>query len=261
MQKVVIPLIAALCLVVFGVVVFLAMKAPTRGMPTPQPLASTSTAPTTPGYTIEVIPNEETPEPLKAPNLERAVTFSGSVPESTQAALRARHAELVARLTADPTNGGAWFNLALVYHEANDYDGAREIWEFLAGALPEDTTALDNLGKLYLYNLKDYPKSESYFMGSIMRNPELTTPYLELFNLYRYSYKTDTAAAVDMMSLMKARFPGNTDPHMLLAGYYRDTKDYAHARVEYEAALDIARTAGNVALVGAIGNELSSLPQ
>jgi tetratricopeptide (TPR) repeat protein len=227
------------------------------------PLPSGSTATTTGalqgnGFTIEQVPLGEAESGM--PDLTRGVHFSGNIPADVRTIIETRTAEIVARLKKDPTQGGDWFNLAIEYHQANDFDGAREVWEFLVGVLPDDTTSYDNLGKLYHFNLKEYPKAESYFKQSIALKPELITPYLELFDLYRYSYKQNTSAAVDIMTEAKNKFPGNTDPYLLLAGYYRDRGQYASARTEYEAAMDIARTAGDVALMNSIGNELGNLP-
>src|SRR3989344_7423213 len=124
-----------------------------------------------PGYTITPIPLDDTiRSPL--PDLSRGIAFSESVPEPARVALTEQARSLAAILNDDPTRADSWFNLAIVYHSANDYDGARMVWEFLTKVVPEDTTSYDNLGKLYHFSLRDYPKAESYFNQSIAVNPE-----------------------------------------------------------------------------------------
>lgn len=244
-----------LILCVVGAYFFFDAKGKKETVPAPD----TATPPSSnPAYTITEFSVSEGPE---HPPLDRPVEFSDSIPAEARTIIEKNVRDISARLASDPTNGGEWFDLAIQYHQANDYEGARIIWEFLTKAIPKDTTAYDNLGKLYHYSLKDYAKSESYFKKSLELNPDSQTPYYELFNLYRYSYKTDTSAAADSIAAAKKRFPGNTDPYLLLAGYYRDQGDAVRARTEYEAALDIARAEGDVSLIGTIGNELSNLPQ
>ena len=153
--------------------------------------------------------------------------------------------------------------MGVLYHGANDFEAVRVVWEFLLKVMSGPKTAVlyDNLGKLYKFDLKDFPKSESYFRQSIEVNPDSTTPYFELFELYRYLYKTDTSAAVDIITEAAEAFPNNPDPYVLLGSYYREMKNYDEARAAFTKALDRARELQNVQLVDAIGKEISSLPQ
>lgn len=217
------------------------------------------TATTTPNYTIEMVDSVDIREIM--PNLDRGITFSASVPEVARVSIQKNYDAAVLRLKEDPMRADDWFNLGIFYHAANDYKGAEEVWLFLLKVVPTSPVPLDNLGKMYKFDLKDFPKSESYFKQSIALNPDSTTPYFELFELYRYLYKTDTTAAVDIITEATKKFPKNTDPHMILGSYYRDIKNYAGARAEFTKALDIARELKNVQLIDAIGDEIANLPQ
>lgn len=216
-------------------------------------------ATTTPNYTIELIDDSGVRDIM--PNLDRGVTFSASVPEAARVSIQKNYDAAVARLKEDPMRADDWFNLGIFYHAANDYKGAEEVWLFLLKVVPTSATPLDNLGKMYKFDLKDFPKSEAYFKQSIALNPDSTTPYFELFELYRYLYKTNTTAAVDIITEAANKFTDNPDPHMVLGSYYRDIKNYAGARSEFTKALDIARNLKNVQLIDAIGNEIANLPQ
>ncbi len=210
------------------------------------------------GYTIEEIPVGELESIM--PNLDRAIVFSGDLPEEAKKILRGNRDTLSADLKADATQGAKWLDLAITYHSANDYEGARLIWEFLTKVMPEGTVSYDNLGKLYHFTLRDFPKAESYFKQSIQINPASEIPYLELHQLYKYSYKTTTFAGVDILKQAAKQFPENPDFLILTGLEYRDRGDTANARIWLEKALTLARTKNNVELMGRIGDEIDKLP-
>ncbi len=213
-----------------------------------------------PNYVITPVPLTDDIRDVM-PSLKRQVQFSASVPENVREPIRAKVASFQAMLDTDPTNGGAWLDLALWYHTANDYEGAVEVCEFLTKAIPTDSTAFNNLGKLYHFSLKDFPKSESYFKEALRINAEDITPYLELHTLYAYSYKKESTSAVDILEEAFRAFPNNPDPLTMLGSYWREKGNVAKAREAYTRALEVARALNNVALIQNIGNELSNLPQ
>jgi tetratricopeptide (TPR) repeat protein len=192
--------------------------------------------------------------------LDHVVQFSDSVPASARAYYQSKIDEIVPRLKKDPTRGEDWYDLAIWYHSANDYKAAGEVWEFLVKVNPKDAVAYDNLGKLYHYSLKDYPKSESYFKKSIAINADSLVPYLELFQLYADTYKTETTLAVDTLEETAKKFPQETDPLTMLGQYYRDKKEYVKARDAYTRAMEVAQTYNNIPLINSIGEELARLP-
>lgn len=210
-----------------------------------------------PGYTIEQVAIEDFKTSL--PNLDREIKFTASVPEEYRATVRKHVADDVAILKKDPVNAGAWLDLALWYHTANDYEGARDVWEFMVKAAPKDTTSYDNLGKLYHFDLKDFAKSEEYFKKSISINPQSTTPYTELFQLYTLSLKNETKAVAIIREAEK-QFPAEPGFPYTLGAYYRDIGNSKAARAEFERALALARATGNMGLVGSIGEDLTKLP-
>lgn len=228
------------------------------GTNTPSDMATTTAR--TPNYTIEQVALPTLKD--SAPSLERGVHFADSVPQEVKDLILKKYDTLKPRLVADPARADDWFDLALLYHSAGDFEGARDVWLFLLKVIPASSDAVlyDNLGKLYKFDLKDYPKSENYFKLSIKTDPKSLTPYTELFELYRYLYKTDTSAAVDIITQAAAKFPESPDPYTLLGSYYRDKKQYDLARDAFTKALDLARTMHNVSLIDAIGQEIANLP-
>lgn len=194
------------------------------------------------------------------PSLDREVIVSDSLPQEVKDVLRKKVADDQARLKRVPYDGNVWMDLALQYHSANDYDGAREVWEFVVALTPTNVTALDNLGRLYHFDLKNYELAEKYFRQAIVANPERPEAYYELFDLYRYSYKKDTSAAVDIMKEAAKVFPDDIGIPAGLGTYYREQGSPNKARSYFEQALTLAREQSNLSLVQALTRELSTLP-
>lgn len=213
-------------------------------------------------YKIEVLSDTATFDSI-LPDLNRTTQYGASVPEAVKLSVESKIGDIISRLKEDNTRADDWFMLAVLYHGVNDYEGAEGVWNFLLKVIkaPDVAVVYDNLGKMYKFEKKDYAKAEAYFKESIQANPESETPYLELFEMYRYSYKTGTSAAVDIANEAGKKFPDSPDPYTLLGAYYRDLKQYDNARSAYEVALSRARATGNYDIVNSINAALDSLPK
>lgn len=238
--------------VVAGIVNYSTLKTPVETS------TATSTPLTGPGYTIEQAAVSN-PEILK-PNLDRGIRFSDSIPAEIRPLIQKKADEAIAKLKNDPTDAGAWLNLALWYKTANDFDGAREVWEFLVQAAPQDTTSIENLAKMYHFDLQEYVKAEQYFKQSLALSRTRIEPYLGLFELYSLSYKKDTSAAVDIIRAAEKVFPQEAGLPFTLGAYYRDRRDIVRARKEFESALTLARAQNSLDLVAQLNAELAKLP-
>lgn len=225
---------------------------------TQQKIINTEPAPT-PNYTIEEVSNAVDIRDIMPP-LSRTIVFSSNIPAGVQSMLSTQKSEVVARLQQDPTRADDWFTLGVIYHTANDYKGAEEVWKFLTRVIPNDTTAFNNLGKLYHFSLPDYPKAETHFLHAIKLDPSSDTAYIELHTLYRYSYQKETTKAKDILTRAISQFPQNIELHLTLGGYYRDIGNFTAARSTFEVGLDKARDAENVALIAQFGQEIERLP-
>src|SRR5262249_18069322 len=153
--------IACALLVIFGIA-YVAGRNPAASpgnsaTGTPAVTASTTGG----GYTIEEVPLP-TLESIE-PDLNHTAVFRADVPSDVRVTLAAQVSQLSQGLKNNPTDASAWLNLALAYDEAEDYAAARDVWVFLTKAIPDDPTSYENLGKLYHFDLKDFPKAETYF--------------------------------------------------------------------------------------------------
>jgi tetratricopeptide (TPR) repeat protein len=125
--------------------------------------------------------------------------LSGSAKESAIAKLK----EISELIKQDYNTIYPWFDLGAYRKLIGDYDGAIEAWTFVITVWPKDFVAYHNLGDLYGFTLKNYPKSEEYFLKSIEVNPSNISGYLQLADLYEYAYveKADQAEAILLKGL------------------------------------------------------------
>lgn len=205
------------------------------------------------GATIEIVEDE-------LPELDHTMQFEEGVPVEVKNSLQNNVEKLVAVLREDPSHYNAWLDLALQYKVAGDYRAAEKVWLYLVDAAPQAGLSAHNLGTLYHLNLRDPERAESYFLEAVKREPNEGAYYLSFHELYRYSYKTDTTKAVDILKQGLVAMPENTDLMLTLAVYYRDEKkDNALARKYYEQARDALAKAGKVDIQRAVETEILKL--
>ena len=85
--------------------------------------------------------------------------------------------------------------------------------------------------------------------------------YAALHELYRYSYKQDTALAADVLKEGIGKVSGNQviDLYSELGSYYQVKKDTANAIIYYTKARDAAEKAGNASLAAQLDATLNEL--
>lgn len=197
---------------------------------------------------------------IPAPKVPRKVAFPSYMPKEVQKIIKGRIDTLADQIEEDPTNINVWLDLALQYKAAEDVEGAKEAWEYLTQAAPKHGLGFYNLGYLYHISLKDYPKSEEYYEKALAIDPNQELYYTALHELYRYSYKQSTNAAVDILKDGMKQLPNSINLRLTLAGYYRDDKkDNKNAAQYFTQARDMAKEAGNDQLAITLDKEISAL--
>lgn len=195
----------------------------------------------------------------KMPDLNRPIIFT-TYPEEARELMRQKIAELVAALKKDPADFSSWVNLGLRRREIGDAEGAREAWMYANSLKPNFDVPLFNLGVLYHYDLKNYPKAEESFLSALAENSANAQTYAELSDLYRYSYKQNTAAAVTILKQGLAATQNNINLLIKLAEYYRDAAhDNMNAKLYFGQARDVAKVAGDTKTAAALDAEITAL--
>ena len=215
-------------------------------------------------YEIKQVPVDDTGQGLLHPDLDHALVFPDSFPEDARVIIRNNVSTLVAQLETDPTSFEGWINLATQYKIIEDYEATRDVLEFLSVVSPENGVSFHNLGDLYHFNLKDFPKAEENFRKAIENSPQNTQSYGGLHGLYKYSYKQDSDLAESVLLEGIEAVTNNIDLVIALANYYKERGDVskgdiANAKKYYEQARDEAEKLGNTQLVDTLNEEINNL--
>lgn len=194
-----------------------------------------------------------------APSLERPFQAPASYSAEAAAILIKQHKDTVGSLKADNSFLQNWIGLGTLYKIAGDYEGARIYWEYASLISPKNIVSFSNLGDLYHYYLKDYPQAEKNLRQVITNDPTYIVGYRNLSDLYRLSYKTDTALAADVLKQGLDKNPGALELMTALGSYYKEKNNLTEARSYYTQALTEAKIQKNNQAVQQITAELQSL--
>lgn len=153
-------------------------------------------------------------------------------------------------VNADEVNG--LIRSGTVKQNKGDYKGAETDWLEAAQKSPTNLVPYNNLGNLYHYYLKDFPKAEQNLLKVVELDPTYISGYRNLLDLYRYSYQQSTTKAVDILQQGLKANPKNIDLYVLLASYYEQKGDVKNAKLNYNLALTEARVRGDQDIIQSI---------
>ena len=128
------------------------------------------------------------------PNLDREIKIVGEMSDDAKRIAVDKIKEISSQLKKDSDNLENWLLLGIYRKMINDYEGAREVWEYAGAIRPQNSISFNNLGELYAYQLKDNVKAEENYKKAIENDPSAIYIYRNFFDFYRYFAK-DTAKA------------------------------------------------------------------
>lgn len=197
----------------------------------------------------------------KQPLLDAALVFPEGFPSDAQKIVNDNVNKLRGNIEENPADYASWLDLAIQYKTIGDYEGARDVWEYINLAAPNQSISFQNLGNLYSQFLRDYPKAEENYLQAIKNAPNQSSAYTGLAEMYKYSYKQDTTAAVDILQkgIKVLGSPQNVDLIVALAAYYKDSGYMSDAKKYYEEARSAAKKLGNTALEQQLTTEINAL--
>lgn len=174
------------------------------------------------------------------PSLERDIDSFSPLPEVRDALQL-----IVDEIEADEENEDLWLVLGNLRKGMGDFEGAIEAWEYVLVLEPNHIVAPNNLGNLYHFELKKYPEAEQAFRKAIENDPGYLLSYQNLFDLYRYSYQTDTDKAEHILKEGIEQNPETIELRILLAEWYAQMGEIEDALVVYEEVVDLAEARGD----------------
>ncbi len=164
------------------------------------------------GATIEPVLVPSVP----LPDYKKAIVFSGGETQEFKDIMTERINKNIADLDENSGSFDAWLDLGINRKMINDFDGAIEIWEYIGAIRPNNIVTFNNLGNIYHYELKDYVKAEENFLQAIKNDTSYIPSYINLYDLYRFSYKTDTDSATKILEEGLKNNPDNQELQQLL---------------------------------------------
>lgn len=208
------------------------------------------------GAVIIPIPIEST---IPLPVLVRDVAFPDYYNEEAKTLMRDKIATAIVNIEGDNTDFGNWLELANLRSSMEDYTGALEIYEYLNVASPTNSVSFVNAGNTYHLYLKDYPKAEENLKQALVNSSSSIHNVRSLYELYLYSYKTDTGLAGQTLLDALVVAPDSIDLMVLLAEYYKNAGDDTSAKTYYEKARDEAKNRQNFDLLYILEQEIGKL--
>lgn len=129
------------------------------------------------------------------PDLDKEIkVYSHDLSEDAQKIAISKIKEAVSFLKKDNKSKDYWLELGRLRNMIGDYEGAREVWEYVSLIDPKNSTSFNNLGELYAYYLKDDVKAEKNYAKAIENDPSAIYIYRNFFDFYRYVAKDPVKA-------------------------------------------------------------------
>ena len=146
------------------------------------------------GFVERKITAEEKKLLPSAPALDRPVDTPESFSEEVARQAREELQGAILAVKGEPYNSMLWANLGLYRKEIDDFQGAKEAWEYSFALNPRNPVVADNLGVLYGFYLKDFTKAERNFRLAIELEPTAHYRYLRLYEFYSDILKDNVKA-------------------------------------------------------------------
>lgn len=173
------------------------------------------------------------------PDLSRPVVVTSNIADDLRVQFTQEIKTLSTSLKEDFNHLDLWLQVGILRKFIGDYEGARQAWEFANLGWPQNAISFNNLGELYGFYLKDYPKSEKNYLKSIENDPKNIDAYKNLATIYQYSYTERQAQIPLLLQRGIVNNPQNIDFMFMLARYYADNGNKVGAAAYYNNILQI----------------------
>ncbi len=135
----------------------------------------------------------------------------------------------------DPENLEALNLLGSVHLMEKKYDAAKECFELVVSVLPDQISALNNLGLVYHDGDRDFKAAETCFKKVLQLQPRHINGLMNLGNLYRAMHQIDAAQIYYKKAL--ALTPENGQLLNNIGSLYAKAGQFSEARDAYQKAL------------------------
>ncbi len=145
-------------------------------------------------------------------------------------------------LSANPMGQGGvddWIAVGVIKKSFNDYEGARDAWEYANILYPSNGLSFANLGNLYGFYLRDNEKAELNLKKAIANDPYQPSYYIGLADFYKVVdvSKKGKVPEVILSGLDRVK---DVNLYLYLASYYRGMGDKVNAVKYYQEVLKMS---------------------
>ncbi|MDP6585486.1 MAG: tetratricopeptide repeat protein [Anaerolineales bacterium] len=133
---------------------------------------------------------------VPSPDLDREVSFPAHIPEDVREILAKDITDISNALRDNPNEFSLWIDLGINRKIVEDYEGARQAWEYASLINPTNNISFANLGDLYGYYLKDNQKAKENYGRAIENGPSSIWIYFNTASFYRDIGDLETARSI-----------------------------------------------------------------
>ncbi len=147
--------------------------------------------------------------------------------------------ELIELTEKNPDSIDAWIGIGLVKKFFNDYEGARDVWEYTAHKFPFYPITFSNLASLYGYYLGDKDRAIMNYEYAVNISPWEPGYYLALAQFYG-DVEQNSDKVVEVIKEGMENAPQDVNLPLFLASYYKSLGDNDNAIKYYEKVLELS---------------------
>ncbi|TSC61870.1 MAG: hypothetical protein G01um101448_1012 [Parcubacteria group bacterium Gr01-1014_48] len=197
-------------------------------------------------------------ETLPLPNLDRIV-INANISDDKKQEYTGRMKDITNAIRKGEPEYSHLLELASYRKLVEDYVGAEEIWFYMTKLYPDNRLAYENLGNLYHFYQRDYPKAEIMMKKAIESEVAYPYSYINLFELYTLSYKEKESLSAQTLLDGLQKTESNPLIAVTLAQYYMDKGNNAGAKTYFEKVLAFSKVANDQRLEAIAVEGLSRL--
>ncbi|MBI2108889.1 MAG: hypothetical protein HYT93_01755 [Parcubacteria group bacterium] len=166
------------------------------------------------GVLVEVPQNTTATEDGKmalttpVPDLDRQIVIPDSTHPSQKDEIISKISALVVLLKQDASLFNEWIDLGLRRKSIEDYEGARQAWEYASVIRPNNSISFGNLGALYGYYLGNPILAEKNYLKAIENDSKLPYLYVQTADFYLEVLK-DVEKAKEILKKGLIAVPGD----------------------------------------------------
>ena len=141
-------------------------------------------------------------------------------------------------LEENPMNVDGWIGVGMIKKFFNNYEGARDAWEYAKYLNDDNSVNYYNLGNLYSENLKDYQMAETNFLKALEIGRKEVSYYIAVADFYRNFYIEKRGEAKKILENGIKEVPNDISLLSYAAEYYKKEGNKERALELYKKVLE-----------------------